>query len=237
MGGARSLRPKAVRAEAAPPPCPPLDAVRRVGYAVNVREYRAALRSTDSIGTEYVNTFAIKVEATGPDLTEPTATQVADQVNTWLNTAYRACLHPGLTFQDVNVHQLFSGTPVAGLKVVGQVGQLGALSGFVPREVCCVLSLKTAVATRSGRGRLFIPTPRYSDYLSGQDLFDPAGNYWIKIGLLGDALLAGRTFTESSVEYHMSTRVHSRVRNVTYDVTGYQRRSQPHWLRSRASAP
>ena len=201
-----------------------------------MKTYAAAFHSTFS-SVLFVNSFAVRCDGVLPGAPDLGAGTVADEVSTWLTTAYRAMLPAAYSVSDVSVRELYTSTPAQGVHAISAAGTLSGSSGNLPREVCLILSLKSAVATRSGRGRMFIPSPLNSGFLSSQDVWDTASAYWSAVNTFGNALLAGRTFTSGVLDYHLSCRIHSRTRNEDYDLTSFVRRPQPHWLRSRATAP
>jgi hypothetical protein len=120
---------------------------------------------------------------------------------------------------------------------VGNVGTLAAGTGALPSEVCLVAKLSTALATRSGRGRLFFASPIYSSYLSSPDQWNTGGAYWTAVNAFLTSLKNGLDVTHDTIAHHYSLRVWSRKRGDSHDVTGYSMRQQPHWLRSRLTAP
>ena len=202
------------------------------------KQWEAHFKSHDSGGVIYINTMAIKVDLVGPDLLEATAQQAADAFHTWLTGHYRDLLHSSYTLDEVGVRSIL---PDSGDEAVHAVGLAGLLNGTgavaVPKELTMCLTLKTATATRSGRGRMFLPSPRNVGYLGDVTNWATATDWWNFAGAFGDAILAGHDFTAGSIDYHMSARVHSRVHNTSYDVTGYVRRTPYHFLRSRSTAP
>jgi hypothetical protein len=107
----------------------------------------------------------------------------------------------------------------------------------LPKEMCLVLTLRTAHVGRSGRGRIFIPSPRAEAAMGDDSRWAAPSTYWDNVQTLAGALLDGHDITHDGLDYHLSTRVHSRVDNATYDMSGYIARQRYHWLRSRATAP
>jgi hypothetical protein len=202
------------------------------------RQFEGHFKSHDAGGVLYINTLAIKVDPTGPDLTEVTPQQAADHLNTWLGGHYRDLLHNSYTLDEVGVRSIL---PDDGSEAVHAVGLPGLLTGVgaisVPKELAAVITLKTSTATRSGRGRMFMPSPRNVGYLGDVTNWATGTDYWNFLAAFGDAILAGHTFTIGPLEFHMSGRVHSRAKNTSYDITAYVRRTPYHFLRSRSTAP
>lgn len=202
-----------------------------------MKDWRVSLISHDGNGVQYVNTLCAHVQQTVLDLADLGASDVASAVDTWLRTKYRDVLAAAYTFDEIQVRELFTETPAEAASTVGLAGTLTPGSGQLPREVCMVLSFKSDVATRSGRGRIFIPSPQNSSYLVAPDTWSTSGAYWTNVGALGAQLLTGQNVTFNLIDYHVSLRIHSRKHNATYDVKSYLRRPAPHWLRSRSTAP
>lgn len=100
-----------------------------------------------------------------------------------------------------------------------------------------VVKLSTALATRSGRGRIFIPSPRRAGQLTSPDQWDTAATYWTGVGSFATALVAGTNATIGGDTFHLTTGVWSRLHGTFQPCTGFVRRRQPHWLRSRSTAP
>jgi hypothetical protein len=202
------------------------------------KEYEAHFKSHDAGGVLYINTLAIKVDPVGPDLEEATPQQAADAFYTWLGGHYRDALHSSYTLDEVGVRSILPDTGTEAVHAVGLAGLLnGTGAAAVPKELCGLITLKTATATRSGRGRIFMPSPRNVGYLGDVTNWATATDWWNFQAAFGDAILAGHDFTIGVLSWHMSARVHSRVHNTSYDVTGYVRRTPYHFLRSRSTAP
>jgi hypothetical protein len=203
-----------------------------------MKVWAVSMKNRAADGTVAVNTIAAKVEVVGPDVTEASPAKVADEASSWLTTSYLGLLHPSWTLEEVAVKELTSGADEAASHVVGSVGTLPASTGLLPVEVCGVLTLKTAFATRSKRGRLFLPSPLQSGQLTGVDVWSTVGTtYGARCAAFGATLLAGHDFTEGVVNYHMSAGVWSRKLGSFQDATATQFRTRPHWLRSRSTAP
>lgn len=201
------------------------------------RDWEAAFRSTDPNGVLYVNTLAVHVEPPLVSLGDPSANEVAQAVFDWLATEYRACLNTTLTVTEIGTRELFSSTPAAGSKVVGALGTLPNGTGLLPAEICGVITWRTAIATRSGRGRVFIPGPAYSSELVGRDTWKTSTGFLTAMQAFANKVMAGANFTHSAEVWHISGRVHSRTDSVSRDITSAVVRSRPHWLRSRSTAP
>jgi len=199
--------------------------------------WQTVFRSLSS-SIEFINTVSVNVEIIGPDVTEASPAAVASAVDDWLRTPYLGMLHPGYTLEDITVNELTTGADETSQVTVGVGGTLPSSTGHLPLEVCGILSLRTALATRSTRGRIFVPSPGESGQLAENDAWSTAADtYYDAMKTFGDALLAGHDFTEGVIDYHASTVIWSRKNSSKQDVTGYLARTRPHWLRSRSTAP
>lgn len=96
----------------------------------------------------------------GRDASEVAGTVASDLVNnsafTPVKTQILAMLGPGDTFQGLNMYHYGGGS---GADAQSSGTNAGNGTGTVdhPAQICAVLTLKTAVAGRSGRGRMYWP--------------------------------------------------------------------------------
>lgn len=203
-------------------------------------DFLAALRSTDAAGVLYVNTFAVRCDEVGPDVFGATDQQIADATADWVHDTYRALLSTDYTWQDITLRGIL-GHDGEALHVVGEAGTFPREPGGsfqLPREVCCILTLKTAHVGRSGRGHMALPSPDDAGELASNSSWKTgAGSYFSKVQAFGDALLAGHDFSASAIDYHLSARLWSRKDGVTRDLVSAQARPPVRWLRSRSTAP
>lgn len=203
------------------------------------QNFIAAFKSTDAGGVQYVNTLAVGQDVPlGPDTALDYDT-LANDVYTWLGTEYLAMLAPDYTLNEVHVLGILGGNG-EGTKSVGAVGTLnlsGTTEHSCPKELTAVLTFKTAVAGRRGRGRIFVPSPRWAEFMSNVSQWNTASNYWTAIGAFGAKVLAGANITHGAAEHHYTGKVWSRAGNTVNDITAYIRRPEYHFLRSRRTAP
>ena len=188
-------------------------------------------------GVLAINTLCIHEEPVGLGVGDLGAATVVADLDTWLRPLYRACINSAWRLDAIAVRELGTSSPTVAEVGVGLAGTLANGTGNLPREICQVVKITTALATRSGRGRVFMPSPFYSSYLDGPDSINTAGGWWTSVKALFDALIAGRTVTHDLVDHHYSLNVWSRKQGQRHDATGYVQRQAPHWLRSRATAP
>jgi hypothetical protein len=202
------------------------------------RDYLASIRSHDAQGVLYVNTLGIKTEPT-LGVGELDASSAADEFWLWLGTEYRACIPSSYTVDTVHLRGIL-GTSAAVDKSIGTNGTLSAAGGAIPREVAFVITWRTAIVGRSGRGRMYLPSPKAGS-ISGTDYstWDTGSAIWAAALTFGNKVLAGRDYNVSSGLFtgHMSGRVYSRAHGANYDIRSFTRQPQARWLRSRRSAP
>lgn len=199
-----------------------------------MKDWQCTYRYTDEDGVQMANVFCVHAQPVLPLTPDPSAADAADDISSWLTTKFRACLRTIFTLEDLTVRELFTSTPAEATKALGLAGTLGTLSGFLPRQIVLLMTLRTAVATRSGRGRMFLPSPKQSAHLNDPDEWDTGSGLWLAATALGNEFLAGKTVAHSGLDTHYSLRIHSRADSATYDVTSFLLRRQPHWLRSRS---
>lgn len=202
--------------------------------------WAVAWRSLRSDGTSFVNTICVRDDPTTGALETPSPGEIVGNIDSWLTTKYRAMLAPGYTVQEVHIRELYSGTPREAISTVNGAGTGAAETANMPVEVCKVISWKTNVATRRGRGRIFVPSPVRASALNTADAWATADTYWSNATTFINALLAGDDYsygTGGAFTSHQSLRVHSRAGNTDFDVTAGVQRVRPHWLRSRSTSP
>lgn len=127
------------------------------------------------------------------------------------------------------------------------IGLAGTLSGSgdkLPVPVCTLVTFYTNAAVRSGHGRMFLPSPGYASALDGTGLWDSSGAYWTTaLPAFLDELVNAHSTGSGNAGHDLSHVVYSRTRRTAglpeyyFDVESYTKRRQPHWLRSRATAP
>jgi len=199
----------------------------------------AAFKSHDAGGVSYVNTLAVGQDVPlGPDTALDYGT-IADDIWTWLGTEYKALMNPNYTVDELHVLGILGGDG-EGTHSVGAVGTLdlsGASSLFLPKELALVLTLKTAHAGRTGRGRMFIPSPLSASFGNGATNWLQSGAYWTAIGAFATKILAGADITHGALVHHYTGKVWSRTEATARAITATTRRAPYHFLRSRSTAP
>jgi hypothetical protein len=166
--------------------------------------------------------------------------QTVEALHQWLTENYLDCLVHQYILDVLAIRELDTEDPHIAEKEIGVHGTMGTAAEDLPGECCLVLTLRTDVATRAARGRMFIPSPRASNALDGVNAWDTTSDYWQNVQQFAGQLISPWTFAYGSIDEWDATltaEVWSRTHNVGHDVTSYVRRPSPHWLRSRSTAP
>jgi hypothetical protein len=166
------------------------------------------------------------------------AATVASDVDGWLRPLWKAVSPAGLVhYEKTIVRELGTDSPTTAEVISHENGTLTLGSGVLPLGCCPVISLHTALATRSGRGRFHTPNPGSSSFMAGPKAWTTSGALWTGLVAIKDALLAGHDATHDTVSHHYSCRVWSRKLNTSHDVNSIVVRTLPGYLRTRMTAP
>lgn len=199
----------------------------------------ATFKSSDGDGVLYVNTLAIQQDVpVGPDSALDYNT-MADDIWSWLGTLYLACLHPHYTVNELDTFGILGGVG-EGAHAVGTAGTLdttGAGGEDVPRELAVTVTIKTAIPSRRGRGRIFIPSPRVTGFGANTSQWKNTGSYWTAITALANALNDEHTVDHGGVNHRYRVGIWSRVGDEWNACTVAVPRRDYHFLRSRRTAP
>lgn len=198
-----------------------------------------SFKSQSEDGRLIVNNLCIVCED-GGDLEQADPGEILGAANTWLFNLYKACLRSSYTVNELQLRGIRAQYGVEETLAKGETGTLTAGTGTLPWEVCMVLSLKTNYAARSGRGRMFIPSPLSSSYLTSPSQWSTGSAYWNAVHALGEAIKTPHNFTfgtGGAFSADLVANVYSRAHNDIHEIRGYVQRQQPHWLRSRSTAP
>lgn len=202
-----------------------------------MRTYALAIRS--HLGaTIIVNTLCVRHDPVLPGSPDVDIETAAADVKAWLEATYKAILPVFYTIDAFALRDLYTDTPAEAEASSGLVGTL-PVSGTskCPVGASLLLSIKSGVATRSGRGRLFLPSPIYDGYMASSVGWLTSGTYWTNVTAFKTALLDGHDVTHGGLDSHLSLRIHSRKRNEDYDATSITLREPYHYLRSRTTSP
>lgn len=197
-----------------------------------------------SDGRLYDTTFCLREHTSVPEAENLSAATVASDVNSWLGTLARAMTTDAVALSRVVVNR--GGVwgpgegdpPEAGEASNGGAGTLGPNGTLLaPHGLCMRVTVRTALASRSGRGRFHAPWPQYAGHIVNADTWSVGSSYYVAVVAFADALLAGHDVTHDLISHHYSLRVHSRKDATTRDAVAVAPRAQVSYLRSRLTAP
>lgn len=207
-----------------------------------MKYWRCSIRST-LYGRTIVNVLHVKADPI-PLGADRGAADLADDVWSWLGTAYKAVLAEEGTVNDLTVLEELAPTstdvPATHLKSIAQAGTLSTPNNL-PVELTMHLKSATGVPLRGAHGGIFLPPPLSSTFLTSDGLqFNTTSAYWSAAGTLASTLLAGHDWDATTTpEGHESYVIYSRTRraraeaNYAFDVAAVTRNPIPTWLRSR----
>lgn len=130
---------------------------------------------------------------------------------------------------------------VGGAHPVASGGLLALGDTKLPGAMSALLSWHTNVHSRSARGHTFMPNPFNSLDLAANGVWSTT--FLAQLQGFANACLGHFTVGSAPFETTIRPIVYSRTRHVrgetpfTFEVSGVTVRSQPHWLRSRTTAP
>lgn len=197
---------------------------------------RASYRSTlNPTGQAIVNTFHI-VDAqltSGDDITD-----VTNDIDTWLTTAYKNVLTDSCTLHDLTVqYEEAPSHPVAqhvkSLEVAGTRAQADAKES---PALCQVLALKTTVPKRYARGRSFMPPGLVAASVAEGGTWATANAYWTTVTSFVTALMAGHSGTNNTYApcVFSKSQLAKGETPFYFLVTAVGRRNHQYFLRSRS---
>lgn len=203
------------------------------------------LLSQNPSGQQCANTFHIsKAGASSPPSTSDLAT-LADDLNTFLTTTYRAVIASEGTFVSIKVAQVPDPTihddPYADyLLPLNLAGTRTVTHYLLPQQACICLSLKTNSGQRSYRGHQLLPSCLSSDDANGQSFntsdayYEAAVAYAAKLidGCGASPSWTGSLLPDYSLSIYSKTLQSAGHPSVTGCITVVTN-SLVHWLRSR----
>jgi hypothetical protein len=197
-------------------------------------------------GQQCANTFAIFDSGGGVPPDPGELEDLANDLNDYFATTYRAILRTVDTFDAIKVAQVpdptISGDPYADfLLPLDLAGTRTAGDGNAPREACACVSLKTNSGQRSYRGHLLLPPSCNTSSLAGES-FATGEAYYQACEAFRDQLLTGAgntpTWTGSALSSYRlsiySRTLHAAGQPSITGVVAVVANTRVHWLRSRA---
>ena len=193
-------------------------------------------------GQAMVTTIAVKDDPTAPLGPNLSATEVADEVDTWLGALYALMVTIDGSLESIKVTEIpeeFSAIRSAAEKSVARAGGRDNSGDQLPDGVVAWNKVSTAAAIRSGHGGWFsLPAVRRLN-LATTGLFDTGTTFWTSQTNFNNALLAGHDYGPLGADGHLSMVLYSETRHrrgddtFLFDVTSISRNARVHWLRSR----
>jgi hypothetical protein len=208
--------------------------------------WAVTFRSTRQ-GVQLVNTlhYAESKGTGGGD--NASADEVRDNVAAGLKDLYRAMLPTDATLDEIivrsEVRDPAQDVPEQSQLTVGQAGTRTIVTNQLPKSICVLATIRTNAPVRGGIGRVFLPAPVEASWLDAgswsSGITTNSGSPWKQFM---DAAIATQSWGTIN-QHDLPLVVYSRTRhrrgdaNYWFAASGYVIRSQPHWLRSRATAP
>jgi hypothetical protein len=200
--------------------------------------------STDG-GVELMNTQHVQTDlGIGED--EPSAANVADAIDDHYRDAYKDLLSTNFTLVSLETRECLptssTDVPESHTTTINEAGTLAVGTLGLPNEICGLIKLKTAAASRSSRGYIVPPSPQSITALDTGRLWATAGGYWAALQAFA-ALLTDVIDTGGVGAVDLNPVVYSRTRHnasedpFTFQVTQAIATRVPHWRRSRSTAP
>lgn len=172
---------------------------------------------------------------------EPSAPTIASVVLAELQTDFRPVVHAAQTIVELSVRSevLPESGDIAevGSISINSLGTRVAVDQFVAPEICAVIRLRTAAATRSGRGWMFAPAALNNATQSTGGDWSAANAYWTSLQTFA-AHLDNTMSTGGAFPVDVKPVVYSRTRrrrgqSYTFNVTSVNVDKHVHFLRSR----
>lgn len=206
--------------------------------------WRCAWESTWFTGQKVVNTFHVQTDL-GIGESEPSADEIRDDLDDALRTKYKALIWNASTLDSFTVtEELPPGStdiPESASVAIAEAGTATYSDATLPVEICALLQLRTASASKSSRGRMFLPPCMNPGFLSRDSWV--SGGQLTPITNFANELLAthdvemdgGLTHVDVNTVIYSRTRRSLSLTPYTFKVTSWARDARPHWLRSRAT--
>lgn len=197
-------------------------------------------------GVKVVNTFHVLDE---PQLAygNRSAADLANDVDAWLTTAYKATCHTSQTIDTLTVREELApdstAVPEQGIKVIAAAGTRSGTGNDLSLGLCMVVAVKSNAAVRGGSGRMWMPPAVSAGTLTAGGTWYTSGAYWTATATFFAALLTARDIGSPVTTNHLSYVIYSRTRrrrgaaNYWFAAVSYTRRLEQHFLRSRTTAP
>jgi hypothetical protein len=120
----------------------------------------------------------------------PTDQEFADGFSTLMAAAIKALMSNAAVYKGCIAQKVFPLPVLARATGVTLAGAGGVVGTEAPTQTCGLITLRTAVAGRSGRGRKYIPFPSVADINSTGD---PSTSYGTRLATLMNLLINGQS--------------------------------------------
>jgi hypothetical protein len=200
--------------------------------------------STDG-GVELINTQHVQTDL-GLGESEPSAANVADAIDDHYRDAYKDLLSVNFTLHSLETRECLPASstdvPEAHTTTIEEAGTLAVGTLGLPNEMCGLIKLRTASASRAARGYMVPPSPQSITALDTSRLWATAGGYWAALQayaeLLDDVIdTGGIGAVDLNPVVYSRTRHNASLSPFTFQVTQAIAVRTPHWRRSRSTAP
>lgn len=194
-------------------------------------------------GQDVSNTFHIANQGSGvPDLA--TLQDLANDIDTYFTTTYRAILGTGDTLLAIRTYQQDDDNPPGPYQeyvLNKNLAGTATKSGSAPDMAVGLIKLQTSVAKRYARGHMFAPGLFTNTDFSNGDLINGSGAYHTALAALASKYETGCTVTPSwtgSTLSDWSLAIYSKVQdkvpgNIVTICSNAVADTKVHWLRSR----
>lgn len=200
-------------------------------------------------GIDLVNTFHVWADGDVWSVPDPSCAQVAAEVNTELQAAYRNMLGTNATLDRISVSTVTdpsdpSQVPSMADYALGLAGARTLADDDLPPGLCPRITWRTSSSARSFRGRSFLP-PVETTTAMVDDQLSAANAYTTAIGVFGDKIVSANLASGSTWsslwtdDWHGKFVVYSPTRHAQgldpyyLDITSYTIRRNVYELRSR----
>lgn len=200
--------------------------------------FRSTAEMTGYTGNVIVNTFHL-VLAAATAISDWNA--VANEINTGVGTEYKNVLNNGVRWNDILVQTepvADPGTSV-GVKNINAVGTRVPADAGLGLATTALAAVKTNTPKRYARGRMWLPPMVGKAALTTGGLVDQTNAYYTTAVAFLNKLLSG--FSVGGNDYswiiYSKRQADQGFSPDSFEVTGYVIRTEPHYLRSRVTAP
>jgi hypothetical protein len=174
---------------------------------------------------------------------EPDPDDVADEIWNTVGLNFQQATATAIVCDELVVTEqvLPPAIGVQGAHAVAAGGLLPIGDTKLPGAMSALLSWHTAVHSRSARGHTFMPNPFNSADLKANGLW--SDTFLAQLQGFANACLTEGHIGQDPFDTTLIPVIYSRTRHVrgqdphTFKVTGVSVRPNPHWLRSRTTAP